>query len=282
MSGVINAPAVKTASRLSARDLVLAFFHAASDRSLDVATLVMATGMLGLKGNATRVALSRLLQEGWVERDERGRYRLRAERAAAAGGLSSYNRVKSAVRRWNGRFLGCVVDPERTPDTFLRLGFRSPASGLSVRPDNLAGGIDLLEGRIGTGRLFVITPAGSTDATASWRSLWDCDALTDGYARMRARIRKSRSRLRGLSAEKALGENFDVARSSIAGLEADPLLPAEWVDAASRDALVDELTAYDREARALWMKTLPGLQLEVSVRANSPWTPRSEDERRTS
>jgi len=255
-----------------ARSLVLAFFHAASDRTLDAATLVTATGVLGLTGNATRVALSRLLQERWVERDERGRYRLRAQRAAAASGLVPYVRTTSAVRRWAGRFLGCTFEAKGIPDALVRLGFRSAAAGLAVRPDNLAGGAELLEARAGVGRLFVISGGG----TAEWKALWDCEALSEGYARMRERIRRSNVRLRGLTAEKALAENWSVAQSSIFELEQDPLLPAEWVDAGERAALVEELEAYDLAARALWMKTIPGLQLESSANASSPWTTRRD------
>lgn len=264
---------VAMSASLPARNLVLAFFHAASDRSLDVATLVTATGILGLTSNSTRVTLSRLLSEGWVTRDERGRYRLRGDRARAASGLSPYARISSAVRQWTSKWLGCVVDEgdASLADRLQRLGFRAAAPNLFVRPDNLRGGAELIEARLGAARLFAISPTGIADATAQWKKLWDCEALSNGYAEMRERMRKSRASQRRLSPEKALAENFDAVQTCIATLERDPLLPAEWVDARARFALVTELTAYDRECRTLWMKTIPGLQLAAFVETDSPW-----------
>lgn len=251
-----------------ARALVLAFFHAASDRSLDVATLVAATGALGLKGNATRVALSRLVAEGWIARDERGRYRLRAERAAKASGLGAFKALPSLVTAWKGRFFGCVFEPGREPDELRRLGFRAVSPGLAVRPDNLRGGLELLEARLGAGRLISLEPAGAGDATARWSSLWDCAALSRGYAQLRERIKKSRARLQKLSGEAQLAETWAVAQSGIVQLEQDPLLPDAWVDAAARTQAVHELVAYDRDARAHWMQVIPGLELEGSLRAS--------------
>lgn len=263
-----------TAPSLPARDLVLAFFHAASDRALDVATLVAATRVLGLTGNATRVALSRLGAEGWVIRDERGRYRLHPERVAAVSPLAPFKAIPSAVIRWKGRWVACLFEPGKRadlPEPLRRLGFRSPSPGLAVRPDNLRGGIARIEARVGEGRLFTLTPAGLSDATAKWPALWEPERYSRGYAQLREQLRKSRARLSKLSAEAKLAETFRVGQACIARLEQDPLLPDEWIDARARASLVAELVAYDRDARELWMKMIPGLELEGSLRANPTW-----------
>jgi phenylacetic acid degradation operon negative regulatory protein len=259
---------------LPARELVLAFFHAASDRSLDVATLVAATGFLGLTGNATRVALSRLGSEGWIVRDDRGRYRLRSERAEKASGLASYRGIPSLVTSWKGTFIGCLFTPSRKealPAELERLGFRTPSPGFAVRPDNLKSGVDLLEARLGPARLISVDATGEGDATERWSELWDGAALTKAYARLHERIKKSRARLPKLSDEMQLVETWGVAQASIVELEQDPLLPDGWVDAAARAQVVQELAAYDRDARLHWMKMIPGLQLEGSPGSSNPW-----------
>lgn len=261
-----------TSPRMPARDLVLAFFHAASDRSLDVATLLAATAVLGLTGNSTRVALSRLGAEGWVLRDERGRYRLRSERAAAASGICSFKAVPSALAAWKGHWIACFFETGRKhelPESLRRLGFRSPSPAFAVRPDNLRGGVELLESRLGEARFFRLTALGTGDAAADWPALWDSSSLNRGYAQMRTLIRKSRAKLSKLTADAQLAETFAVVQPCIARLEQDPLLPDRWIDAESRARLVEELAAYDQEARVLWMRRIPGLELEGSLRAAS-------------
>ncbi|MFL5322589.1 MAG: hypothetical protein ACJ790_23210 [Myxococcaceae bacterium] len=268
---------MKAISTLPARGLVLAFFHAASDRALDVGTLVAATRALGLTGNSTRVTLSRLLSEGWLLRDERGRYRLKSERAAAAAGLVPFKELNHSVRAWKGGWLGCLFEVQGrgadVPDGLRRLGFREVSPGFAIRPDNLRGGTSLLNSRVGSARLLSVDATGEGDATAHWPTLWAPSALTKDYLRMRQLIQTSRVKLSKLGPEAQLAETFDVARACIARLEQDPLLPDQWVGGRMRETLVDELVSYDRDARELWMQVIPGLELEGSLRAGAGWSP---------
>jgi phenylacetic acid degradation operon negative regulatory protein len=249
----------------TARSLILDLLSTLRRGSMPVAALVQAGALFGLAEGGVRVALTRLLADGRVERDERGSYRLGAAAAPVQDLVSGWRALDRRTRTWNARWLGVSV-PEgnarrgagRDVARALRLlGFEPVAPGLQVRPDNLRGGVsdvrDTLH-RLGLPAAVPVFELGGLDAPtdARARALWDGAHLSRRYAEAHEELAASAARMPGLPAERAMTESFLLGGRVLQQLLLDPQLPAPLVDEAARSALLDEMRAYDRLGRQAW------------------------------
>ena len=263
---------MRRGSHLSDRSLVLAFFHAASGRALDVATLVKGTAILGLSGNSTRVALSRLVDQELVRSDQRGWYRLRPTAAASPRKAHDWRLGEERVRKWEGGWLSALGPSRVQTETKTRralelLGFRLTAERLMVRPDNLREGLaELAKRALALGgnaqlRFFELRAGEPRLVREAWSRLWQPAALERRYRGWQKKLKTSRERLSQKPRERALAETFALGRTCIAELEQDPLLPAEIIDITLRKKLTFELSSYEQYARHLWAQAMPELAL---------------------
>lgn len=231
---------------------------------MPVAALVRAGALFGLAEGSVRVALSRLLADGRVERDERGRYRLGAAAEPIRAVVGGWRQLDRRTRPWSGRWIG-VQDAERRPKRAARrpgqalrlLGFERLAPGLRVRPANLVDGVDGVRATLHAlglppDALVFELGALDPDADARARGLWDATALERGYRESREALARSAARLPGLSEEEAMVESFREGGRVIQQLVLDPLLPEPLVDVETRRALVAALRDYDRLGRDAW------------------------------
>ena len=132
----------------TARSLILDLLSTLRRGTMPVRALVEAGALLGIAENNIRVSLARLYASARIERDERGRYRLGPAVAAISGQLRSWRDLDNRMRTWKGDWIA-VHQPRlgRGPGRRRReralglLGFREFESGLSLRPDNLRGGL---------------------------------------------------------------------------------------------------------------------------------------------
>jgi phenylacetic acid degradation operon negative regulatory protein len=234
--------------------------------SMPVRALVEAGGLFGIGGNSVRVALARLLARGLVERDERGRYRLGPAAGAIGQQVSSWRRVAEKTRAWDGAWMsahGAVGRAGsrrsgRLSGRALRfLGFRPLRQALSVRPDNLLGGVqaarDTLTGLgLEPGVLVASLQDLDPDTERKARGLWDGRALEAGYREACHALERSMERLSSLPPRGAMVESFLWGGWAIRRLALDPLLPEEICPSAGRSALLDAMRRYDRIGRTAW------------------------------
>jgi phenylacetic acid degradation operon negative regulatory protein len=142
------------------------------------------------------------------------------------------------------------------------LGFRPFGTGLEIRPDNLAGGVEAVRDRLrGLGLdpetpVFRMSELGNDEARA--RGLWDVDALVEGYRATRSRLEKSAGRLERIPRPEAMVESFLLGGDAIRQVVLDPRLPEPILDARERRALVAALHDYDRIGRRVWSGWLAG------------------------
>jgi phenylacetic acid degradation operon negative regulatory protein len=275
----------------SARSLLLDLLATVRRGSVPVRALLEAGALFGLAGGAVRVALARLLAEGAVERDERGRYRLAA--SALGERVRSWRDLERRVRRWSGGWVGVHTgalrggSPRRRRERAraLRLcGFRALAPGLELRPDNRAGGVAALREELralGLEReapVFGVAELGPEQERRA-RSLWDVRALAAGYRATRAALEASARRLPGLPTERARVESFELGGAAIRQLLLDPLLPDPIAPEGERRALVECMRRYDALGRRVWRGWLgdagaaaacEGLPAGVSARRGGP------------
>lgn len=256
--------------RPTGRSLILDLLSTLKRGSMPVRALVAAGGLFGIAGNGVRVALARLLAEGLVERDERGKYRLGPRSDAIRQQVQSWRQVERQVRDWDGAWVGVHtgVLPRgkaralRRHEQALRLlGFRELAPALEVRPDNLKGGVDAVRERlVGLGlapealvaRIDCLDPASAERA----RGLWDTAGLVQAYRRLRAELAASQARLGELDPAEAQVETFLLGGRALRQIVLDPLLPEPLLPRAERRALVEAMERYDRIGRSCWAQFL--------------------------
>ena len=260
----------------NARGFVLDLLSTLRRGAMPVRALVESAALFGIAEGSVRVALTRLLGEGLVERDDPGLYRLGAAAAPVQRRVAAWRDLDAGLRPWSGGWLG-VFDAraplaapragrsappsraaQRRSDRALRLlGFRSLARGLAVRPDNLAGGVARVREELtalGLAAGSVVCELGGLDAVteARARALWDADELVAKYRRHRQQLDASARRLRTRSPQVAMVESFRVGGAVLRLLAQDPLLPEPIVPASERSALADAMRDYDAIGRASW------------------------------
>ena len=252
----------------SPKSLVLDLLSTVRSGSMPVRALVAAGSIFGIDDNRLRVALTRLLGDDLVERDQRGAYRLQRSRGVSAL-VTGWRRIEERTTRWDGRWLGVFTGSapsstsaarttKRQGERALRLlGFERLQHGVAIRPANLVESPSATRARLidlgmradcGIALLDELDEA--TEARA--RLLWDTASLRRDYARAIARLEASRQRLTRLPEARAMVESFRLGGNVIRQIVRDPLLPPPLVPAGELAALVRAMRAYDGAGRACW------------------------------
>lgn len=254
-----------TTSSPTAKSLLLDLLATLRRGSMPVRALLEAGSLFGISENNLRVALTRGLAEGLLERDERGAYRLGARARAVAERVSSWRRLETRVRPWAGAWLtvlapgpvGSRAARRRHARALRLLGFRELARGIAVRPDNLTGGVDAVRAELTRLELASGSIVGElrgldtmTDARA--RSLWSSDRLVEVYHRRCRELDASVQRIASLPEGAAMVESFRVGGAVLRELTLDPLLPEPIVPAGERAALLAAMDRYDAVGRDCW------------------------------
>lgn len=252
---------------------------------MPVRALVEAGEIFGFAGNSVRVALARLLAQGRVGRDERGRYRQGPAVASALEAIRSWRHLESRTRRWTRGWIAVQNSAGRSrrqrvrDEQALRLfGFRSVSSDLTLRPDNLRGGVDFIRRSLrDVGLCSSAWVARMTDFDSSSErrlcALWDVAELEQGYRTTIQQLSDSRAQLARAPVEQAMVETFRRGGDAIRQLVLDPLLPEEIVSGDSRGLLVASLKEYDAFGRSCWA---PFLRRHSVTQRRSPMALRLE------
>lgn len=252
----------------TARSLILDLLSTLREGTMPVGALVAAGGLFGLSGNNVRVALARLLAEGRVVRDERGRYALGPAATPVSRRLAGWRHPERALRPWDGRWIaarrgrGGSRRERRGRERALRLsGFEALEPDLALRPANLRASADELRDALrvlGLPRGDLVFTIGDLDAETEKRAraLWRAPAIAASHRKMRARLAASARRLASAAIEEAMVESFVVGGEAIRRLVLDPLLPEEMCDPGERQALAAAMRDYDKLGRSAWASFL--------------------------
>jgi phenylacetic acid degradation operon negative regulatory protein len=139
------------------------------------------------------------------------------------------------------------------------LGLCELERGLSLRPDNLVGGVEALRERLhGLGlaesaAVFRVTEF-DREREQRARTLWDGEALNQHYRETREQLDSWLGRADELELEVAAREGFLLGDRAIRSLVFDPLLPSPLVDVRARRAFVSSVQRFDRAGHRIWQQ----------------------------
>lgn len=251
---------------LSARELILTLMDSTRARALSASYLIAAARLFDMDPGSVRVALARLVREGSLTGAGRGRYALGSRAGTLHSLVKNWSRAEASLIDWTGEWLTVLVGhlarsnkaAVRGNERALNLfGFAEMASGLWVRPANLARSLDqvradLLELGLVPGSLCAqirqIAPPERLDP----EPLWQTDALAERYQRNMRRLADSTARLADLDDPAAARETLLIGRDVTRDILLDPLLPDALVDAVARRQMIAAMRDYDRIGKAYW------------------------------
>ena len=257
-------------SELTARGLLLDLVTARPHTRFSIAALCKAGEIVGLSAPSIRMAVTRLNEEGTLERDGRGSYTLHPDALPASPHVQHWAIRHTTRVRWSGTW--AAVDNSttaRTDRTALRhhdralnlLGFRAWRGALHVRPDNLTGGVDTLRDTLkDTGMAPDAVVFGihhmDTDSDIELRRLWDADDLVSRLDQTASALSESRERLPELTSKEFAHESLLLGSGAITTILHDPLLPDELCDPEPYRRLVTLTRAYQDTAQDIWGRLL--------------------------
>ena len=264
--------------RPKAKALILDLLSVTGGLAFPVRKLAVACALFDISENSVRVTLVRLSAAGLIEAAGRGAYRLGESAGEFASEVGTWRTAETRVRTWNGDYVAVHGGSWARSDrgayrrgqrALQMLGFRELTQGLSVRPDNLDGGIEFVRTRL---HALGLEPEASVfraaafdpDLEARARSLWDAKELVASYRRSRARLAAWLERAPALELDVQAREVFLLGGSAIRQVVYDPLLPAPLIDVDERRTFVDAVHRFDRSGRAIWKRFL-GLNLGPAV-----------------
>lgn len=255
---------------VTANELILDLLATHEAHELSVAALCRAAAVFGMTEQSVRVALTRLAREGKVTNSARGRYAWNPSGTSLFKDVESWLRKEQRVGSWDGGWVG-VLDsgvPRRHRVALRRhqralelRGFERFADGLSLRPDNLVGGIKSLRSDLddlGLAPAAVVLGVHGLSPTEESRArqLWDLKSLDRDYKKMLEMLERSTTRLDTLSCENAAAESLLLGRTVIRRIVRDPLLPEALLPGDGRRRLIQCTRRYQEYALAFWRKVL--------------------------
>lgn len=254
------------AETLTARALVLSLIGSSRAGPRTIAQLILAGSLFAIEPATLRVAVTRLLAEGFLESPGRGLYQPGHRAKALTARLRDWQNVESRIISWNGDWLVALTHAlgrsdrrqVRTRQRALQLGgYRAGEGGLWIRPANLACSLgehrnDLISIGADSTMPILRIGAGAIEPSPGWAGLWHRTELSACY---QGAIRAMRDSLSGLASrplEEAARETLLIGQSVIRLINFDPLLPPELGNQAEFLEMVAVMRAYNQTGEAIW------------------------------
>lgn len=256
-------------------DTVGALVAAFAPRAVKTADLEVAAAQLEIDPGQVRVALSRLRNQGKIEAERRGVYRLSQAVQFRQTALGTWRERLDRLAPWDGSYFVALTSwlpksnrkaARARTRALKRLGFREHHPGVALRPANLSLELDDMADlmvRLGFDEAGDILTASQVtfDPRGHWHESIDYRGRAETLARGLRELHEDDSVHGAVTA-------FRTANHFIREAVRDPLLPDAWVDAEARKAFWEALIAYDAYGRSLW-KTNVWDRVPVEVESGS-------------
>lgn len=254
---MLKPPAAPTCGRL-----ILELLTAIPQHTAPAAVLIRGAAVFGFDDNAVRVALTRLRQRGLIASVERGIYRIGPSAEQTTGWIVTWRDRASWLAPWDGTWLALSVDLSdltRTDQMHLQRwlqlrGFQATSRALFLRPANL----DRPWERLGAPPMPALTGHFDVHGALPEQTLthWRSGPWNAQMRRALERLRQARQSMADRSLEEAARLSFLTGSDAIAAIVREPLLPEPWTDAALRQQLIQEMTAFDELGKRLWFRIM--------------------------
>jgi len=237
---------------------------------LPISQLISWGTLFDQKSSAIRVTASRLVAEELLEKTGRGMYTIGPGGLALKNKAAEWTMALTRIREWDGGWFGVYTahlgkalrrKVRARERAFRLLGFKELVSGLWVRPDNLKYSTSemhtkLCEFGLETQAVLMRSQNLSQRDSKSPLTLWSSQALNASYEQAIKLLNQSQKRLERQGLHTVTRESFIVGEHVIRQINADPLLPAEHIDAARREDMVQAMRRYSDFCHPYWAKFL--------------------------
>lgn len=255
---------------ITANELVLDLLAAYEVHELPVSALCKAGSLFEISEQTLRVALTRLVKQGKIMQRERAIYAWNSSGHSLFSVVTNWINKEKDMILWDGSWIGILDnDISKTDKTAYSkhhramelYGFKKFKHSLSVRPNNLGGGIekiskDLIKLGLSPKSLIIIISKLDVQEELKLRSLWNTQYLENSYNVMLKELDQSLIHLEQVSIAEAAKISLIQARKAINQLILDPLLPDELFDPTIRQKLLTLMTIYHNNTRKIWSKFL--------------------------
>lgn len=246
---------------------------AGKGRTVKAAHMVLACSLFGVSENSARVAMARLVAEGQLKSAGRGVYTLGKQAVFTGRDIQSWSDRLTATCDWNGHFYAVFTvhlgrsnrkQLQAREKAFALLGFREFEQGLFVRPANLCMGLEGIQARLVAQGVeknliaFEMVPANPAQSIAL-QKLWDIRKLEKNYLSHSKKLNAWMQGYSRMKLEKAARDAYLVGSQAIYEVRRDPLLPAQWIDAAARQQFFESVLRFDETGTRVWRE----LQLRI-------------------
>jgi len=238
--------------------------------SLPIRQLIAWGTLFDQKPSAIRVAAGRLVTETLLAKNGRGIYTIGPGGLAMNEKANEWTTALSRICEWEGGWLGVHTahlgkairrKVRARGRAFRLLGFNELVSGLWVRPDNLNYSATEMHAKLcqlglESGAILMRSDQLQQSELESPLTLWSSKELNASYERAIELLDQSQRRLEHQDLYTVTRESFIVGEHVIRQINADPLLPAEHIDAAKRENMVRAMTLYSDFCHPYWTKFL--------------------------
>src|SRR5690606_16578416 len=252
--------------KLNARHLVLDLLYASQNSTASIKQMLCAADLLSISHNSLRVAVARLNQENIIQAVERGVYQLLEKKFDTSFiSLNKHPNMQMATA-WNGKYVlvytGALGRVDRTAlskreKALGYYGFQEMEQNVFIRPDNLMLSLAELKtaviqfGLDPDARFFQVS---EIDPELDICRLWDVPALHRTYREVTQEITQWFNHYKNLPLSEAAKTAFYLAKPALFSVRADPLLPAEWLDAEARQQFELAVRKIERQGQLLWQQ----------------------------
>lgn len=250
----------------SSNRLVLSLFSQPNLKQMSIKQLIAWGDLFEHEPATIRVAVGRLVKQGFLFALQRGKYSIGNTDKAINQLASTWRDSQSRVDQWNGGWLSvytahlgrtCQQSIRSRERAFRLTGFKPLDKNLWCRPDNLIESADSTFARlikIGLEKTAILMKVVdfNHDLAANPMCLWSPKQLNNTYGILAALLEESARRLSEMNIKQATRESFLIGEHVIRQINQDPLLPEEIVDTSARKALVDKMIEYDGVCHPIW------------------------------
>lgn len=256
--------------RPTAKRLILSVLSQPNMSCLPIRQLIAWGTLFDQKPSAIRVTAGRLVAEELLTKTGRGMYTIGPGGLALKNKAGEWTTALNRICEWDGGWIGVYTahlgkafrrKVRARERAFRLLGFKELVGGLWVRPDNLKYSTTemytkLCEFGLETQAVLMRSHDLRQRGTENPLTLWSSEALNANYRQTIKLLDRSQRRLEREGLRIVTRESFIVGEYVIRQINADPLLPSEYIDAEGREGMVQAMRRYSDFCHPYWAKFL--------------------------